>query len=346
VQPLIDLTARRRIVVPTTAEIFRIYFLPPFVEMQNNFLHRVLPIVSAAFFIFSHGVHAQGDGMSSKDALAELTVRVGDQALTHLVSMKGYEGVPQPAEWEIVTHDPQSPTLLHRYRVGLGYVRDEGPVEDQYPAKEPAGYIDYSQLRLDSIGAFTVAEAAALQAKMGFDSLNMALRCREYSREPVWILHLVNDEGLLVGKVHMSANTGRVFRTIWIYRDDVRGGFPTVVDSALTPPQVPVENTTQNTPQSPLPDPGPPTTQSPVRNDTSPPASIPIPPGDNRFVPPAPAPPVMERNVQREPVPTTRPPGTATPSSTLPPIPPELLQDPTIPDTRIPPPPVPSSDGD
>ena len=319
--------------------------------MQNKFLLHVLPIVTAAILVSPQPVHAQGDGMSSKDALAELTVRVGEQALTHLVSMKGYEGVPQPAEWEIVTHDAQSPTLLHRYRVGLGYVRDEGPVEDQYPAKEPAGYIDYSQLRLDSVGAFTVAEAAALQAKMGFDSLNMALRCREYSREPVWILHLVNDEGLLVGKVHMSANTGRVFRTIWIYRDDIRSGFPTVVDSALTPPsQEPVVNTTENTtgdaPPSPLIDPGPPTGPAPIRSEVLPPSTIPIPQGDNNFVPPAPAPPVMERNVEREPVPTTRPPGAAASSSTLPPIPPQLLQDPTIPDTRIPPPPVPSSDGD
>ncbi len=311
--------------------------------MQNKFLIYLLPIVTAAILGSPEVVQAQGDGMNSKDALAELTVRVGDQALTHLVSMKGYEGVPQPSEWEIVTHDAQSPTLLHRYRVGLGYVRDEGPVEDQYPGKEPAGYIDYSQLRLDSVGAFTVAEAAALQAKMGFDSLNMALRCREYSREPVWILHLVNDEGLLVGKVHMSANTGRVFRTIWIYRDDIREGFPTVVDSALTPPeQVPVENTTQNTLQSPLTEPGPPTGPAPIRNSILPPSTIPIPQGNNNFVPPAPAPPVMER----EPVPTTRPPAGATSGSSLPPIPPELLQDPSIPDTRIPPPPVPSSDGD
>jgi len=316
--------------------------------MQTKFLIPVLSLLTAVLLVSPRHAQAQSDGMTSKEALAELTVRVGDQALAHLVSMKGYEGVPQPSEWEIITHDERSPTLLHRYRVGLGYVRDEGPVEDLYPGKEPAGYIDYSQLRLDSVGAFTVAEAAALQAKMGFDSLNMALRCREYSREPVWILHLVNDEGLLVGKVHMSANTGRVFRTIWIYRDDIRGGFPTVVDSALTPPQVPVENTTQNTtgekPQSQLPEPGPPTGPAPMREDrTTPPSTIPIPRGDNNFVPPAPAPPVMER----EPVPTTRIPAPASErpasssSSTLPPIPPELLQDPSIPDTRIPPPPVP-----
>lgn len=274
--------------------------------------------------------------MTSKEALTELAARIGDQSLLRLVSMKGYEGEPQPAEWEVIIHDPQSPTLLSRFRIGYGYLRREGQVEDLYPAREPAGFIDYAKLRLDSQGAFTIAEAAALQARMGFDSLNLTLRCREYSREPVWILHLINDEGLLVGKVHISANTGLVFRTIWIYRDELRGGQPNVVDSALLPPQpAPVENNTSLQPTLPKP-----STESiePTlpRGSTlgDPPPTIPIVPGAT-FVPQTPSP-----QIEREPVPTT----------TLPPIPPQLLQESTVPDTRIPPPPVPvpsrGSDGD
>lgn len=278
-------------------------------------------------------------GMSSKLALAELEQIAGGQALAGLVSMKGVEGVPQPAEWEVVCHDAASPTLLHRYRVGPGYVRDEGQVEDAYPTKEPAGFIDYSQLRLDSIGAFTVAEVAATQAKMGFDSLNLTLRCREYSREPVWILHLIDSDGFLVGKVHISGNSARVFRTIWIYRDELIEGIPRVEDSALLPSQ---DLTQQGQPG----EPGQPSIPAPLTPGVvEAPRSIIVEPGADNFVPPVPGP--AGPQMVREPVPlpdgrtipAPPPPFGTNGSPILPPIPKELLQDPTIPDTRIPPPP-------
>lgn len=235
--------------------------------------------------------------------------------------------------------------MLHRYRVEPGRVRDEGFVKDAYPSKEPAGFIEYSQLRLDSVGAFTIAEVAATQAKMGFDSLNLTLRCREYSREPVWILQLIDVDGFLVGKVHLSANSARVFRTIWIYRDELIGGQPRVVDSALVPsqeltqqgPAAPRQSIDPTLPQGAVPsapEPGQPSL-------TGPPATIPIQPGDENYVAPAPAAPRMER----APPPSNTvpaPPASTPPASTngvLPPIPPELLQEPTVPDTSIPPPP-------
>ena len=306
-------------------------------------------LLAAVLFSTSGAVLIAQDqqGMSSRQALDDLAEAMGDQVLTRLVSMKGFDGIPQPDQWEIVCHDPRSPTMLRRYRVGGGIVRDEGFVEDAYPVKEPAGYIEYAQLRLDSIGAFTIAEVAATDAKMGFDSLNLTLRCREYSREPVWILHLIDADGFLVGKVHLSANSARVFRTIWIYRNEVTGGQPRVVDSALLPTQELTQQGREEPRQ--LIDPAVPLEEGAVPSApepgsapvTSPPSTIPINPGDGNFVPPAPAPPRTER----EPVPTTTTPGVppTVPRSSnrnaLPPIPPELLQEPKVPDTAIPPPP-------
>ena len=307
-------------------------------------------LLAAVFFSFPAGslLAQEEQGMSSRRALDALATAVGDQVLSRLVSMKGLGGVPQPDEWEVICHDPRSPTMLHRYRVEPGHVRDEGIVEDAYPTKEPAGFIEYEQLRLDSIGAFTIAEVAATQAKMGFDSLNLTLRCREYSREPVWILQLIDAEGFLVGKVHLSGNSARVFRTIWIYRDELIGGKPRVVDSALLPAQELTQFSSRDEPRQVI-DPTLPTDAGAVPSApapgqsslTAPPATIPINPGDGNFVPPAPAPPRMER----KPVPTSTTPGVpatvprSSSNSILPPIPPELLQEPTVPDTSIPPPP-------
>ena len=298
--------------------------------MQTKSIFHCALVVAVVFTALVPGARAQvGTGLDSKNALANLIDRQGEAVADKLVSIRGFEGIPQPGTWEIITHDASSPHLLRRYRIGPGFIRDEGDVDDLYPAREPYGFIDYAQLKLSSQGAFTLAEAAAKQAKMGFDSLNYTLRCREYSREPVWILHLINAKGLLVGKVHISANSGRVFRTIWIYRSDLADGPPRIEDSALTPLTAP--------PVAPPAGPGttPGTTQLPTAPGTvSPPPTIQVGPGTT-FVAP-------------EPVPEMIPPGGETrrqevPSSQLPPIPPELLKTPTTPDTpdtTIPAPPV------
>jgi hypothetical protein len=302
----------------------------------------VLGLAGLAVSCLSGGLESalaqEEQGMSSKRALASLSSTVGEQARVRVVSMKGYGGVPQPDVWEVVCHDPNSPTLLHRYRIGGGYVRDEGLVEDAYPTREPAGFIDYAQLRLDSVGEFSIAEVAASQAKMGFDSVNLTLRCREYSREPVWILHLIDTNGLLVGKVHLSANSARVFRTIWIHRDDVRNGQPRIVDSAL----IPADELTQRLPQSTIDGAVPPLPGADrATSIPGPPPTIRIEPGVGNFVPPVPAP--VPFGTEPEPTQILRdtPPPTIprTNGAGLPPIPRELLQVPTVPDTRIPPPP-------
>jgi len=171
----------------------------------------------------------QGGFLSGKNALNLLAQKFGTDRFQWIMEMRGFNGIPQPREWNVVVYDASSATLLIEYWAGDGRAVNEGPYDEIYPDKAPIGYIDFSKLKLDSVAAFTVAEGEARKARVGFDSLNYVLRSREYSNDPVWILALIDADQRLVGKVHVSGVTGSILRTIWINR---QGPIPVVIDSA------------------------------------------------------------------------------------------------------------------
>ena len=121
-----------------------------------------------------------------------------------------------------------SPTYLTDLRPGE---RPE-PSSHDYAEGKPPTYFDVTRVKLDVDKAFEVANKEAAIAKVGFDRLDYSLRAREFSQEPVWTLRLVNEEEQLVGTVELSAESGRVFRTIWLRRGPEPGQIR-VIDSVL-----------------------------------------------------------------------------------------------------------------
>jgi hypothetical protein len=182
---------------------------------------------------------AQRDqGIPAREALATLAKQFGEDRIEWVVEMRGFDGIPDPPEWEVFMHDPNTRYLTREYWVGDREATNEGAADEFFPDRSPFGYFRISELKLDSKAAFTIAEGEARKARMGFDKLNYFLRCREFSREPVWMLELVDASDDLVGKVYISGDTGEVLRTVWIFRG-ARGrpdGGPLVVDTAAPRP--------------------------------------------------------------------------------------------------------------
>lgn len=174
-------------------------------------------------------VPAQGRTTSAREALDLVTSQFGPRSTQWLAEMRGTGGIPQPAEWDIVSYDERMPRLLYRFRAGMGRAGDMGPDEDRYPVNVPVGYFSPSQIGVDSVAAFTIAEGEARKAKMAFDSCDYLLRVREFSTDPLWRLELLDARRQIVGKIYISGRTGAVMRTVWIYRD--QGGRPRIVDS-------------------------------------------------------------------------------------------------------------------
>lgn len=199
---------------------------------------RILTVVALGFGVaglFSLSAMAQGNrGVSAREALDLVSEKFGAERVEWIIEMRGYEGVPEPEEWEIDVWDPRSRYQAREYWADGREATNEGASDDYFPDRSPFGYVRVTDLKLDSKAAFVIAEAEARKAKMGFDSLNYFLRCREFSREPIWTLDLVDAEGGIAGKVYLSGSTGEVLRTVWIYRGE-RGrpdGGPLILDSA------------------------------------------------------------------------------------------------------------------
>ena len=189
------------------------------------------------------GVFAQAppaQGISAFRGLNQLEKQFGAANLRDIVEVRGFRGQAQPFAWEIVVFDPSTPYLLRTFQVTGSDAVNEGANTTHYPEKEPKGFFSVEAIKVDSIAAFNIANDEARKAKMGFDSLNYRLHAKEYSKEPVWILDLVNARGSLVGRVHLSASTGEVLRTVWIYRAQTQQGVPLVIDSALNHRRKPV----------------------------------------------------------------------------------------------------------
>ncbi len=153
--------------------------------------------------------------------------RQAHKAISKVVRLTGTHGNPGPPTWTILFLDPASSTNLSL----LEPSEAPQPAEDQYSRGTSPDYCSVSRIKIDSPAAFTLANQEAAEAKVGFDQITFELRAQEFTGMPVWTLRLLNADEAIVGIIHLSAESGKVLRTIWIRRDG--RSEPRIIDSAL-----------------------------------------------------------------------------------------------------------------
>lgn len=300
----------------------------------------ILPVLAAALLLPAAPASAQRVNLSAREALGLVSSQFGPQAIQWIAEMRAQGGIPQPSDWQILAYDSRAPRLLYRFWAGGGRAGDGGIDDLRYPDDVPIGYFTANQIGVDSVAAFTIAEGEARKARMAFDSCDYLLRLREYSSEPIWRLELLDATRRLVGKLYISATSGAVMRTIWIYRDQRArpDGLPLIIDSAAPGGQGAPTDLTRfdSTPsQAPSFDGLPPLPQ------TTAPA---LPPGAMtgiHSVPLPPAPGVAVNSGQPQPYAPLDPSGRPMSNNGIP-APPPLVQTPPAPAT-IPTPPAPTT---
>ena len=174
---------------------------------------------------------AQGNRSEPPTALQaiELARTQTKKTIVKLVSLSGEEGNPNPPAWSMIFHDPASSTNLSKLDPGEA----PEPAEDKYSGGVAPMYFDVGRVNIDSPAAFTAANKEAAEAKVGFDRITFELRGQEFTGAPVWTLRLLNADEEIVGIVHLSAESGKTLRTVWLRRDSRREA-PIIIDSALT----------------------------------------------------------------------------------------------------------------
>jgi hypothetical protein len=214
---------------------------------------------------------------------------LGPQALNSLVAVIGHYGTPQPKAWEFSFVDPAAKGAVRALRVQGARATPRAPENGGYESSVPLGFFRWSDVKVDSITAFHAADQEAKAAMVGFDSVQYLLRAREGSAQPIWFLSLWDQEERTVGRLEISATTGKVERRVWL-RYTERSSWPVKVeDSAapyasmrLQPPSAPVP------PPPVLPPPLPidPTTPGVPTTPSIPPPPLPPATPDGVVVPP------------------------------------------------------------
>lgn len=127
-----------------------------------------------------------------------------------LVRIEGREGVPQPSRWTFLYADPSARGGVREVVVRHGAVESV-----RTPLRGFAGVADLppvhlDRLMVDSDRAFTLANQAAIRARIGFNSVDYRLEATA-DGEPFWLLALLPAPGTSpLGTVRVSAATGEV----------------------------------------------------------------------------------------------------------------------------------------
>lgn len=147
-------------------------------------------------------------------ALRTLRSERGELPMQQVVHVEGEYGQSQPAAWKIFLQDPAARGGVRELVIQQGRIASErtpvrgfGWVSDRSP-------LNFSRLNLDSNGAFKLANQAAIERRLGFNSVNYELASDPASGAPVWDLTLFDNLGKLVGRMQISAESGKVVRAL------------------------------------------------------------------------------------------------------------------------------------
>lgn len=164
----------------------------------------------AAFLLFVTPALAQ-EKATAYEALRVVVAELGRGALSHVVSITGVKGDPQPEKWKIILEDPDG-RGLRKVEVADGKIDSKHSPDRSVAGSAEGATIDTSRLNLDSSGAYEVASHTANLSHANFATVDYTLRTDERG-EPTWIVTLLSRSSRPVGTIHIGAMRGAVKQT-------------------------------------------------------------------------------------------------------------------------------------
>jgi len=164
----------------------------------------------AALLLLVSPVWAQ-DNATAYEALRVVGSQFGRGALSHIVSITGVRGNPQPEKWKVILEAPDGHGM-RELQIADGKIDSDNRPDDSTVGSAEGATINIARLNLDSSGAFAVASHTAEASHAQFSTADYALRTDERG-EPVWIVTLLGRSSRPVGTIYIGATRGTVKRT-------------------------------------------------------------------------------------------------------------------------------------
>ena len=161
-------------------------------------------VLTAALFAIAVTTWADGTAYT---ALRVVGRSQGKDAINRVVELRGRSGSPQPAVWKVTLDEPRARGGVRELDVQRGKIISE---RTPAAARAPGSPMNFSQLNLDSDGAFTVANQEAQKGGIPFDHVDYTLRSGTGGGAPVWQLELSDTKLGRAGTIDIAADTGAV----------------------------------------------------------------------------------------------------------------------------------------
>jgi len=133
----------------------------------------------------------------------------GQDTLNRVLELRGRAGSPQPAVWKITLDEPRARGGVREIEVQRGKIISERAPTSSRTAGSP---MNFTQLNLDSEGAFTVANQEAQKMATPFDHVDYVLRSGTGGGAPVWLLELTDSKLGRAGSIEIAADSGTILR--------------------------------------------------------------------------------------------------------------------------------------
>lgn len=168
--------------------------------------------LAALLFLVAPALAREEEQATAYDALRVVGAQLSREFVSHVISVSGVDGNPQPETWKILLEDPQARGGLREVEVRHGRIDSKRTPVRSIAGSSEGARINTARLNLDSSGAYAVASHTAERSNTRFATASYTLRTDERG-DPVWIVTLQNKSSRPVGTIYIGANRGNVTRT-------------------------------------------------------------------------------------------------------------------------------------
>ena len=168
--------------------------------------------LAALLFLVAPALAWEEEQVTAYDALRVVGAQLSRELVSHVISMTGVNGNPQPETWKILLNDPQARGGVREVEVRHGRIDSQRTPVRSIAGSTEGATINTARLNLDSSGAYAVASHTAERSNTRFATASYTLRTDERS-DPIWIVTLRSESSRPVGTIYIGANRGNVTRT-------------------------------------------------------------------------------------------------------------------------------------
>ena len=131
-----------------------------------------------------------------------------------VVGMVGFSGKPQPEQWLFLCQDKKNSNQYVEFVVRDGEIVAKRKIS-RLPGQDlPDIPLLRGKIKIDSPAAREIAHEDVKKWGIFFETIHYQLRCRDAGKEAVWLLSLRNSASVEIGKIYLSAESGKVLRRV------------------------------------------------------------------------------------------------------------------------------------